>query len=189
MMPFKLRFWNTIFKIECPAVFSPAIKYFIFCSWFTEIFHFHLFKFCSTENEVFKDDFITERFTNLCHTKRYFHTVRLNNVFEVCKNTLTCFWTKINKMSFICNWSLICFEHKVEFTNCCIFSFFTATNWTINIIFNKRFHFFMSHGINRFSRICFWMCCYKVFNHFICTMTSLTFQTVNHWIREVISVS
>ena len=52
--------FDTVLKVEVPAVFPPACKGFVFCSRLTEIFHFHLFKFTCAENEVLKDDFVSE---------------------------------------------------------------------------------------------------------------------------------
>ena len=92
-------------------------------------------------------------------------------------------------MRFICNWSLISFKHKIEFTNCSIFSFFTSANRAVNMCINEIFHFFVCHCVNRFSRINIWIGSNKIFNHFICTVTSLTFKTVNHRIRKVICVT
>ena len=91
-------------------------------------------------------------------------------------------------MTFISDWTLICFEHKVEFTNCCIFSFFASTSWTVDVFINESFHFFMTHCINRFV-CCKIICCTPVFNQFICTVSSLTFKTVNHWIREAVNMT
>ena len=75
MMPLELFFRNSVFNVEIPAFFSPAFKSFVFCSRLTEILHFHLFKFAGTENEVLKNNFVAERFTNLSNAERNFHSV------------------------------------------------------------------------------------------------------------------
>ena len=157
VVPLELFFWNTVFKVECPAFFSPAFKSFIFCSWFTEIFHFHLFKFTGTENKVFEDDFVAERFTNLSYTERNLHAVRLNDILEVCKDTLTSFWAKVDKVTFVSDWTLVCFEHKVEFANGCIFAFFASASRTVDVGINISLHFFVAHCINWFRRSFVWI--------------------------------
>ena len=121
-------------------------------------------EFAGTENKVLEDDFVTERFTNLSNTKRNLHTVRLNNVLKVCKDTLTGFRTEINQMAVVCDWSLICFEHKIELTNGCILAVFASTSRTVDVCIDESFHFIMCHCINRFSRIYIRISCNKVFD-------------------------
>ena len=86
VMPLKIFFGNTVFQVEIPAVFTPSLKCFVLSTRLAEIFHFHLLEFAGTENKVFENNLIAERFSYLSNTERYFHTVRLNYVLKVYEN-------------------------------------------------------------------------------------------------------
>ena len=92
-------------------------------------------------------------------------------------------------MAVVCNWSLICFEHKVEFADCSIFTVFASTSRAVDVCVDESFHFIVSHCINWFSRIYIWISSNEVFNKFVCAVTCITFNTVNHRVREVINVT
>ena len=77
-----------------------------------------------TTNEVFENYFVAERFTNLSYAKRNFHAVRLNDALKICKNSLACFRTQVNKVAVIGKRSLISFKHQVKLANCSIFFVF-----------------------------------------------------------------
>ena len=74
-------------------------------AWLDEEFHLHLLKLTRTEDEVTWGNFITERLTDIGDTKRWLHTRRGHDVFEVDEDTLCGFRTQVVQALFIIDWT------------------------------------------------------------------------------------
>ena len=117
---------ETIMIITETKCFMPFQTHFFpfweplqFCTRFYKELHLHLFKFTHTENELTGHNLITESLTNLCNTKRYFHTPGFLYIEVVHENSLCCFRTKVYFHCTFRSRSHISREHQVELTNLC----------------------------------------------------------------------
>ena len=94
--------------------------------WLHKELDFHLLKFTNTENKVTRSNLITKCLTNLCDSKRKLRVERINDVFEIHKDTLSSFGTEIDSRSRIFHCTNLSGEHHIERTR--------STNWSATII-------------------------------------------------------
>src|SRR5690554_2591371 len=85
------------------SCFLPILKPLCFCSRTDKELHFHLFKLSHTEDKLSCNYLISESLTNLCNTKRNLHSACFLNIKVLYKNTLSCFWAKVNSVSIFRN--------------------------------------------------------------------------------------
>ena len=101
------------------ADFFPFLEPVKFSSRFYKELHFHLFELTHTEDELTGNNLVTESLTNLCNTKRNFHTTCLLYIQVVYENTLCSFRTKVNLHRSFGSRTHFSREHQIELTNFC----------------------------------------------------------------------
>ena len=95
----------------------PFLEPFKLIAWTHEELHFHLLELTHTEDELTRNDFVTESLANLCDTKRNAHTSCFLNVKEVHEDALSRFRTQIDAHRTVGSASHLCREHQVELTH------------------------------------------------------------------------
>ena len=174
LQPFDTKF----FPVREP--FKVSIRY-------TEELQLHLLKFTSTERKVTRCDLISERFTNLTNTKRYFFTGCSLYIFKVYKNSLCCLRAKIYGVFRIFGYTLEGLEHQIELTDLGKIVFSTSRTW-YGMLFDKAFHLFLVpsvHGTIQFYIVFFCKC----FDQLIGTKSLMTFFTIHQRIGKAAQVS
>src|SRR5210317_1945396 len=88
----KAGIWDSNRFIPFHSLFYPRIKPFIFIFFFTEEFNLHLLKLSSPKNKLSWCYFVSERFSNICNSKRNLCSHCSQNILKIYKYTLCCFW-------------------------------------------------------------------------------------------------
>src|SRR5690606_3052015 len=88
-----------------------------FRSGLNEELHLHLFKFAHAENELPRNNLISECLANLRNTKWNLHAACLLDVKEVHKNSLSRFRSQVNLIGLFSERSDFCGEHQIELTH------------------------------------------------------------------------
>ena len=102
-------------KQEITAISAPVVEPFEILARLAEEFKLHLLKLSCTKNEVTRSYLISERFTNLSDTERYFFAARSLHALEVYEYTLRRFGTEVNNRRRILGYALERLEHQVKF--------------------------------------------------------------------------
>src|SRR6266508_69218 len=105
-------------KIDKPSVagIDPFLMRLLVFAWPNKVFHFHLFKFPRTENEIAGRDLVTKRLSNLRDAKRKFAAACRQYVEKIDEYALRSLRTEVDERSGIvfrgsANVSL---EHQIE---------------------------------------------------------------------------
>ena len=101
LMPFQTGFLPNLEPVELSARFYEEL-------------HFHLLELAHTEDELARNDFVTESLTDLCDAERNLHTSCLLHVQIVHKNTLSRFRTEVNLHRTFRSGTHFGSEHQVE---------------------------------------------------------------------------
>ena len=95
----------------------PSLEPVEFSTRLYEELHFHLLELTHTENELTRNDLVTESLTDLCDTERNLHAAGLLYIQIVHKDTLGSFRTKINLHCTFRGRTHFGSKHQVELTN------------------------------------------------------------------------
>ena len=166
---------------------SPISKPFKVCARFAEEFKFHLFKFSCSENKVSWCDFVSKWFSDLANAKRHSASCWSQNIFEVCKNALCCFRSKINCVCWIFSYTHKCFKHKVKLSDWCKVTL--STFWTLDLVVsNKFFHFFVVCFPTRDVDVQV-VFCNIVSNKLVCSVTRFAWFAIHQWVGKSTQVT
>src|SRR6185369_2251116 len=99
------------------VLFDPIVHELrVLGSWRNEILHLHLLELASSQNEVSRRDFVAERLTDLCDTKRQFAPHGRLHIQEVNEYALSGFRPQISQRGriVICNRAQFGLQHGVD---------------------------------------------------------------------------
>src|SRR5690606_34423590 len=85
-------------------------------TWLNKELHFHLLELTHSENKLTRYNLIAKCFSNLCYSKRNFHSSRFLYVKKVYKYSLCCFRTQINLACIFSQRPDFSREHQIELT-------------------------------------------------------------------------
>ena len=85
-----LRIDTEVTHIPVPAILLNSLISFFILVWFHKKLRIGLLKLASTKQEIARTNLVAKGFANLSDAKRNFHARRVDNVFEIEINPLTC---------------------------------------------------------------------------------------------------
>ena len=160
----------------------PVSKPFQISVGLTEEFQLHLLKFTGTEGKVSGSDFVTEGFAHLADAEGNLLSGGTLYVFEVHKNTLCGFRTKVNRILRILGNALEGLEHQVKLTDIRKIMFAAARAGNV-MFFNEIHHFFLIPAVNGAVQL-YAVVRSVIFNYFVRTETLVAFLTVHQRIGK-----
>ncbi|CAB4541901.1 unannotated protein [freshwater metagenome] len=96
---------NAQIGVPVHPLLDPVVVPLFIGAWLHEKFHFHLLELASSEDEVSRCDFVSERLPNLANAKRRLHSRGAKNIGKVHKDTLRGFRTEVVQAFFGRDWA------------------------------------------------------------------------------------
>src|SRR5690606_6597147 len=84
---------NSQSEVPFHSFFLPVFIPFFLRTRLNKELHFHLLKFTHAKDKLTSNNFISECFSSLCNSERYFHSTCFLHIQEVHKNSLSSFWS------------------------------------------------------------------------------------------------